>query len=745
MKTWLRRLRQQSDEGSALVLALIVTVVIGIVLTTALSFAGTGLSITTKVRDLRNQTQYLQGAVDGAINQIRGSTTAGGFRPDGVTPFGCPDYVPPTPTNDLGADSSAYKVTCTPKPLTSGSVNQSVPTFAVLTLGPENRSCSGDPTCVGFNDLSGNNTLQVFGGIYSHGDISIAGASKNTLIVEGSVYGEGAACDAAFISPTDLDGVHCPNYDDSVTQLGVDPNYAAGIGDDTSADHAGHSALALSSVDKDPLPTCTGGVAYFTPGYYSVIPDLLTANPDATGCSHFSPSSGLEVFQPSMTAGTVTGPGYYYFDFAATGGDASKSTWVPNHVIGGVPTALSGIDWTKPCDETTFGVQFEFGGASSINFPSGGQVGVCGPSPNPTHAHEDVSFYGLSGSNTNAVDSAASTEQTLPATQDPTNTNILLIGPQFTPEDTSTLCTLCPVPDAKDIGGGVASVDLGSNDSAGLKYSNFGGVPAGSRISSVGVCVADNPDAHATAQVNVTLPAQAGGSAVTKTASLSPSTSACPSPNRLYTLSAANMAAVLPDAPQWREANQLQVTYKVTEANHQSGTSTIDGLALDISYSEPALEKLKPQNDQPGGSTCASVTTTLDFLCLNAPANSVGAMVTTGTVYTPTVDLVVLVQNGGKVLFQRGVIAYSLTANDSASFKQSTPPFRIPGGTPGLGRLVLFEAYAGSDVRVRACVEYVDNVVYADGSTGPQFQGYQVKVRHWDVLHGVDSLSPTCA
>src|SRR4051794_22888951 len=49
---------RSSEEGSALVLALIVIMVVGITVGALLSFAGSGLAIAPKERALRNQTNY---------------------------------------------------------------------------------------------------------------------------------------------------------------------------------------------------------------------------------------------------------------------------------------------------------------------------------------------------------------------------------------------------------------------------------------------------------------------------------------------------------------------------------------------------------------------------------------------------------------------------------------------------------------------------------------------------------------
>jgi hypothetical protein len=742
VKRIVHRLSRGGDEGSALLLALIVVLVTGILLAAALSFAGTGLQVTTKVRDQRNLTNYEQGAVDGAISAIRGSNTAGGFNPATGNAYPCPDYNPTTPTSDLGADTTTYNVTCTPKAVLLGTGDKSVPSFAVLTLGsdPVSGGCQANKpaSCVGFNDISGSHTLRVLGGLFSHGTITVSGGSNQRILVEGSAYGQSARCDktqgtTVLISTTDGKGPQCPSYVDSAN-IGADPKYAAAIGDDvtdpTNAQR-GSSAATLAATTKDPVPMCSGGVATFSPGYYGELPEDLLANPHAQGCS--AGFSGLENFSA----------GNYYFDFPA-----SESTWSPDELIGGsIDPAFTGSNWANACDSTKPGVQFEFGGASSINLATAADVALCGPNPTATDAYQDISLYALSANNTNALPSPPGPQDKLfAASQPPSN----VVGKQPFVNSSSGVDPLCPlcVADAQTTGdGNHGSVLLTSNQEADLSYPAFVPVPDGARISGLGVCVTDAPDSNAgTPTVKVRLPAQSvGGSPVSVDASLSATnTTTCPSPNNLYTLTTANLNQVLPDVPQWSEAQQLTVTYAVKEKNGKTGTSTVDGLSLDVTFTAPALEVSAPQNST-NNPDCNDTSASLDFFCAGTPMASSGALYVGGTVYTPTVDVTANAQNKGQVFFIRGVVANSLTVSDSASFRQRAEPFQVPGPSSTLKRLVLFTAKADGVPVLRACVEYIDNIVYADGTKGPALPGYRVKVRHWDVLRSPDSLSPSCA
>src|SRR5690349_15662872 len=72
-----RRRDAKDDEGTALILALIVVLVVGTLLAAVLDFTRAGLVIAPGERDDRNTSNYIQGAVQGAINAVRGSTEIG--------------------------------------------------------------------------------------------------------------------------------------------------------------------------------------------------------------------------------------------------------------------------------------------------------------------------------------------------------------------------------------------------------------------------------------------------------------------------------------------------------------------------------------------------------------------------------------------------------------------------------------------------------------------------------------------
>src|SRR3954453_242464 len=84
------RITTSRDEGTALILALLVVLIVGTLLAAVMECTTAGLTMVPGQRNDRSTSSYVQGAVQGAINQIRGSSELG--REDVAT---CPDFTPP--------------------------------------------------------------------------------------------------------------------------------------------------------------------------------------------------------------------------------------------------------------------------------------------------------------------------------------------------------------------------------------------------------------------------------------------------------------------------------------------------------------------------------------------------------------------------------------------------------------------------------------------------------------------------
>ena len=708
LETVLARLRTKDDEGSALILALVVVVTLGLLLGSALDFAGTGVGNTPHLRDQRNQLNYAQGTVDGAINNIRNSSIAG------TTSGPCPTYAPPVLAagQNSGADGTTqFRATCTG--LDSGNEpGTKAPIFAIQTLGtgfaPNNPNCN-NPCPAGINQSSGtNNTLSIDGGIYSAGRVWNKGSGGVDMVVEGSVYAAGSC--SGNLHTTDSAGLHCG----ASQTFGDDPKYAPAINSSAALD------TLISSTGVDPAVTCPNSghhVAYFSPGYYSEQPGSLLESSSDPNCDG---SEDVWWFKP----------GFYYFDFthAQAGNEWDFITPVGNHnlgVVGGTPTGTwstqsnPAMPWGSACDATPVsgtdsspsqpGVQFIFGGNSTIAVGSNDHLELCGPdqaqSPNST---QSVALYGLNGNANQGVFA--------PTTQ----TNVERAA---TAAPTADPASGFHNPDrAQTIDGSTSDANLGTNSTAALAYASFQNIPSGVgdvsakiRLSRTIVGLLDKE----------TLAIQFPGSTTATTINV---------PNTC-TIVTNPCDIPIPDSawpsnyPRWRQFNGASLTYTATTKN-VIATDSVDGIELLATYTTPALQALNIGS--------------VYFFDGSDPHTSV---LMHGTVYSPSGGLDIEGQQNGQVIFSRGVIVSTLLVDSNPSFTQTAAPFQTPGNKAA--RLVKFIGSVSTDGGsswtdlVQACVLYGDN--NSSGGGGPALPGYTLTVKGWTVLRSSSQQAPTCA
>lgn len=424
------RRASRDESGSALVLALLVVLVVASGLAAALDYVGTGLTLAPTIRDARNSTNYVQGAVEGAINQVRGSSEAG------LTDTSCPTFNPSAPSGLSGVSGKTFSVTCTGLDAgTTYPVDQ--PRYAIQALGTG---------AMGIRQVAGNAQLYVDGGIYSKGVVSVGGGAQNSLRVNGTILAEGSC--SGRITQTDPRPLS-ETCSRTTTALGDDPNYGSSIPDATSlASLIGTSPITAGA---DPLPTCNGNLIEFGAGYYQESPADLV--------SSFLAKCNASVWHFA--------PGRYYFDY--------PSPWVIKgyQVVGGTlsstPTVIG-----SACDPSKNGVQFVFGGASQVSVqassgPGAGSMELCGPPAGHTlnGAPQRIVLYGVKTG-------AAPTPQppaTLKATTDPS----------------STPTTTFPLPAAARILDNVsATATFGNEKVARLDYGVLPspGLPKGARVLS---------------------------------------------------------------------------------------------------------------------------------------------------------------------------------------------------------------------------------------------------------------------
>lgn len=432
MTLWTKARVQRGDEGSALVLALMVVLLVGTLFAAAIDYTQTGLLATPTVRNDRNEVATIQSAVDGAINNIRGSSTIG----KSTTPS-CPDFVPPLPTGLPGVDATEdFRVTCTPQPPGS-TLADGVPSYAIQALGaaPE-----------GIRQVNPSNAeLLVTGGIYSRGVINVGGGSQSVLSVTGSAVSETAGGCTGALMTTDLTGPRCgPQH---ALSDGADPGYGPGL-----VDQAALQALIASGSSTqgaDPVPTCSGGTAQFAAGYYGERPDVLLAKT-----------------QPSCSASVWRfAPGLYYFDYDGVWDLGSA------RVVFGTPTTSTTLG--QACNRTGPGSHLVFGGDGRIFTQSSASgdngLEICGPLDTSyfsgSGAPQRIAVYGLTSANSLGTSSAG----TAPSSA----TSVVDTGGWVSRAN------------ARTTDGSSAGVVLQKNKTATLVWDGFGNAPKGARITKV--------------------------------------------------------------------------------------------------------------------------------------------------------------------------------------------------------------------------------------------------------------------
>lgn len=378
--------RVQGEDGSALILVLLIVLFASVVMASVLDFTRAGLTIAPKARDLRNQDSYLQGAVDGAINSIRSSPTVG--RKGGPA---CPTFAPNPPDGSvLGAAGKAFAVSCTAMTVTGVVPVPDQPEFALLTLGTDGITVDGNK-----------DHLLVDGNVYSHGVVSAT--SKTGIDVNGSLYASGA-CTGAITSTDPLfdPATSCRHARPAGSTYGDDPTYISAVPNASPL-------TSLIGTGADPVPTCTSGRVQFAPGYYSETPSALAGS--CTGTYRFS-------------------PGVYYFNYSGA--------WDVGTAVAGTVDS-SGTD----CDDTKPGVQFLFGGDARVD-DRGGNLTICAPLASQGLAGQPqrIAVYGLSANANNNTSVPTLQSPKLVATANPSGPT----SPGILPFANARLIGETPVP-----------------------------------------------------------------------------------------------------------------------------------------------------------------------------------------------------------------------------------------------------------------------------------------------------------
>lgn len=524
--------RATDDSGTALVLALLIVLMVGTLLGAALDFTRQGLTIVPGERDDRNTSNYIQGAVQGAVNNIRGSSELGR---EGIS---CPDFSPDVPAGVSGVSGSTFKVTCNGLSTGGSAGGDDIPRYAIQALGaaPE-----------GIRQVAGNDLLYINGGIYSRGVVSVNGGSQNAMRVNGTLTARGGCTGA--ITTTDVVGSNCTAGPSSFDTA---PDYHPALADSAAL----QSLISTGTLNDgaDPVPTCVGGRVEFQPGYYQETPAALQ--------SLVLPSCSSSVYHFN--------PGVYYFDYAGVWDLNGTKIIGGTYVNSSFGTSCDHADDASPAP----GVQFIFGGASQIftKSPAGGStegMELCGPEKGSSlnGTPQRIVVYALSGRDS----------LTSPAPTTSTSTFKYTVAP------TSSSSSKFLLPGNAQLIDGVlsaAATVADKGDSATLEYQPLATTPPkGSDVTKVGVKVAQTLATDTKATLQLTWPGTFSPVEVDATS--------CPA-------GVCDVTSVLAAHDvTWRSLTQLSITY-VLEATKKgsSRTSTVDGIELQVTSRPPGLRAI---------------------------------------------------------------------------------------------------------------------------------------------------------
>lgn len=700
----LRLQRMRGEEGLALALALIFVLVMALVVTALLPYTSAGLRAAGAAREVRTVQNAADGAVDQAINAIRGSFSAGASplcASGSEAVLSSADY--PNSAPDTGVTETRVTYCNTG---TAGTFDDQPP-YAIQTLD-------------GGVSASGNAPLVVTGGLLSSGDV-VATGEKQAVAIEGDLYARGS-CTAKDVFV--VTGEHiCAN---------TAPAFGASEPDPTDDPFDGLTEPALSSLAAvDPLGVCPGGptsVVRFSPGLYTQNPI-----PDPSSCTGNKHTTWW--FQP----------GVYYFDFPDSAFTSTQFGGFTNDdaafraggitIVGGVPenwdpdtsssTDVADLFTKDPdqelpaCATSSAGVVFTFGGPTNISVGTGGQAPEHLELCSRPYETQQLSLFGLRDAPTRtstASDADDAAETAASSTYSPANS-----GREIDSAPATYLL----------IGGVAKEAALQLSDLDELATT----VPDGALITSfklrlnywasseLGTAVAAKVD-HAVTYASDGLPA---------TTVALPDYTTQPSADGGHVIDV-DLAG---DDVRWRSfknaLSNLSVTFSAdggaldaarvrpVRAPEQA-TTYLNGVHVEVAYIPPAVEKVRCPS---GVSDCNLLTNKVD-----------DSLFLHGTVYTPLSDLQIGVHNYSSTIFERGIIASSLDITVSASAKQTLPPFQLPRGPND--RLVRFTAQSKEPngtwrSRVVALVQYEDLVQRPDGTTSAS-PGFDVRVLRWNVI-----------
>lgn len=437
--------RLRGEDGVALAISLAFLSFFGLVGGMLLGFAETASRSTVALRDQTQRLYALGGAVDGAINAIRGNVLYG--RDPSQTAIPCP-------TNTFTAGGVTVAVACTGEPGSGGSSSGGpAPDHAVLSL-------STDAAEHGFEQVS-TTGVTVNGSIFSHTDVLNSGTAS-VMTVQGDLEAIGN-CTAPPPAQIVVTGAkRCANEAVQADPAhGLDPGWSP-----VTATVPGHQVA----------PACPGPneVVTLTPGTYT----------DATALNALTDGScnGTVLHLPSDASGV----GAYYFDFRNAGSHEWTISDPTVNVVGGtkkgwieLPGARPVVPYPGACKvegdaAPNHGIQLLFGGDSRMTV-SGGKVELC---PQPSAAAQEIALYGVSSGSATPVNTTLTADGALSP-----------VG--FSNPDNAKVIEGASSPQTAD-----ATLSLASPIAA-LSLMKLTGLPQGAYITSAKLRVAHDEGANA--------------------------------------------------------------------------------------------------------------------------------------------------------------------------------------------------------------------------------------------------------
>lgn len=744
-----RRAAAAGDSGASLLLVLIFVLVVGSSLAALLPYTQTGISEVATARQVRSVQNAVDGAVQGAIGQVRLNTDAcvGNDRPT----YTAPSYPDPLqPTNP----SAAVNVTVTCSPVSSSNSSSNVPPYAIVTT-------NGPLT------VSGNNILTVDGGIYTNGAITtthngadLCQATSPTHLcvnVVGPVYtthapggGSGYNCDAGLVlsSAFPPSGTpHCPS------QSG-DPAFP----DTSAAEYPSSLGTSIPSM-KDPLGTCTSAnsIVTFVPGYYSEIPQT-----DPVSCKNNK--SDVWWFAPCAAAATGgscasdSSPGTYYLDFPDGNYDnyaSSQATWDLNssklNLIGGSlksgwgpSTGYNTIDGAtagQRCDPSGTGVQVVLGGPTQLQTGTSASIELCASATDPGGSEDGskqrIALYGVPSDYPSATAGPRSESTNGPTA--PTAIASVSGDTDFT----------SPSGAKQHADSNVAQGDYTGTTATtyGVTLSNYTTPSDGSLVTHAWLEVT-HAETDTGLDPNVTVKYPVPGGTITDTCELNGTGSSALQTDEIDLMNmksnnctqsgpATNLGSA---SLRWFLMKNMTVTYEVSGSKNVGSTSDpahayVDGVELKTKSIAPGVEPERTAKGEASSSYYAF--TNSDTF---NPADNNAYFI--GTVYTPDAPVWAAVHNTPFTIFRRGVVVQALTVNANSSSKQTDAPFELPSSFTT--RDVLFTATVGGKVELRARVHFIDftDVTPADckhpdkdpSDSAQYFPGRSVCIEAWTSL-----------